>query len=341
MFRSLGHPPQHIGFRAGNAAQLVLQNTELLEGNASEPYLVVNAVGNDVDLIIVVAGRIAAIRSFRLPSEHPQKNLAGEIERTLAIGLEGIEPPPIRHIILFGDGTETELQDDLMQSGLSVQWLNPLTLPNVSAPGDISNPEKFAPLIGSFVVQSKKITPVIDFLHPKEAPKPPNYLRLALLVLVFFGIVCTGFFLWNRTEIRRLETQLAKVKAEHQEVAGNLQQLTPSWSVLQQTYLWESQNVLWLDVLKDLSEVLPSSTDLVAAQMTLTTGPIQISNNPPRFAAGSIVLSGMVRDPSVLMNLQSNLHLSGRYWMQYSPPSPNPAGGGYPWTFRTTIYRLR
>ena len=336
-FRSLGHPPLHMGFRAANAVELVLQNPALIDGEPSEPRLVVNTVGNDADMIIVTDGRITAIRSFRLPAEHQQKSLADEIERTLTIGLEGIDPVPIRHVILFGDGTERELQNYLSLSGLAVQFLNPFTLPNISAPKSMDEPEKFAPLIGSLVAQSRKVKPVIDFLHPKEAPKPPDYTRPALLAIVLLAIICFGLFYWNQGVISGREKQLAAIKKEHQQLADELNQLTPSWNTLYHTYLWESQNVVWLDVLKDLSEVLPGSTDLVATQMTFTTGPI---NNDPRLA-GSISLTGMVRDPSVLLKLQNDLHSSRRYLMQNPMPTPNQAGGGYPWWFRTTIYRLR
>jgi hypothetical protein len=346
-FRALGYPPMRIGFRAANVAELILHNPELLGAEVAEPRLVVNTVGDDVDLIILADQRIAAVRSFRLPAESPQKDvsadtqrtlaLADEIERTLMIGPEGSDPLPIQHIILFGDGSETKLPKHLAKIGLTVQVWNPLTLPNVSAPPSVNEPEKFAPLIGSLLVQAQKRKPVIDFLHPKEAPKPPNYTRPILLALALLGILCGGLYYWNLTEIRRLETQLAAIKNEHAEVAAELRQVTPGAMVLWQTHIRETQNVVWLDVLKDLSEVLPSGTDLVVSQMTFTSGPI---NNNPRFA-GSITLHGMARDPEVLRKLQHDLHTSGRYWMQNPEPRPNPAGGGYPWWFRTTIYRLR
>ena len=336
-FRSLGHPPLRVGFRAGNAAEIVFQNPALLDGEPAEPRLVVDRVGNDVDLIIIAEERIAAIRSFRLPAENQQKSLADEIERTLTIGLEGDDPLPIRHAVLFGDGTETELPEYLSQSGLTVQFLNPFALPNVSASKNVSDPEKFAPLVGSFLVQTQKIKPVIDFLHPKEAPKPPNYTQPALLALALLGMICCGLYYWNHGVVSGMEERLANIKKEHQEVAAKLQATLPSWNMLRQTQIWELQNVVWLDVLKDLSEVLPTNTDLVVAQMTLTTGPV---NNDPRFA-GTIAMSGMVSNPSVLMKLQNDLSSSGRDRVQFSPPSPNPAGGGYPWLFRITIYRLR
>jgi len=338
-FRSLGHPPVRIGFRAGNVAELVLQNLALLEGEPSEPRLVVDRVGSDVDLIIVADKRISAIRSFRLPAEDQQKNLADEIERTLTIGLEGSNPLQVRHVVLFGDGTETELPEYLSQNGLTVQFLNPFTLPNVSVSKKVSDPEKFAPLIGSLLIQSQKIKPVIDFLHPKEAPKPANYTRPVLAAFILLGIVCFGLYYWNQEEIRGLEAELAQTKAEYQQVASELQQLRPIYNVLSQTWVWESQNVVWLDVLKDLSEVLPGSTDLVVAQMAFTTGPITNISN--RRSVGTITLQGMVRDPSVLWELQGKLHTSGRYLMLFQAPTQNPAGGGYPWWFRTTIHQLR
>ena len=340
-FRSLGYPPSRVGFRAGNAAEIVLHNLALIRDeedteDPTEPILVVNAVGNDVDLIIISEKRIAAVRSFRLPAEYQQKNLADEIERTLTIGLEGDNPTPVRHLVVFGDDMNTELLHHLTKTDWTIRFLNPFTLPNVSTTKNIHDPGKYAPLIGSLMLQSRKIKPVIDFLHPKEAPKPPDYTRPALLALALLAIVSFGLYFWNQRVIKGMEAELAAVTAEYQKVSAEYNQLLPGWNVLRQTQVWEYQNVVWLDVLKDLSEVMPSSTDLVVAQMTLT-GPV---GNDARFA-GTISLSGMVRDPSVLMKLQNDLHNSGRYRYQYQAPSPNPAGGGYPWLFRTTIYRLR
>jgi hypothetical protein len=256
--------------------------------------------------------------------------------------LEGTDPVPIQHAVLFGNGTDTKLAGYLAKSGLAVQFLDPFTLPSVSAPTvfapkGVSEPEKFAPLIGSLLIQARKSKPVIDFLHPKEAPQPPDYTRPALLAFVLLGVVCVGLYFWNQGVIRDMEKQLADIKKEHQLVAGKIQELNPSFQTLWHTSIWESQNVVWLDVLKDLSDVLPGNTELVVVQMTFTTGPI---NNDPRLA-GAITLSGMVRDTSVLMKLQNDLYSSGRYWMLNHAPTPNPADGGYPWLFRTTIYRLR
>ena len=336
-FRSLGHPPVRIGFRAGNATELVLQNLPLLEGGSTEPHLIVNVVGSDVDLVVTSGKQISAVRSFRLPAEDQQKNLADEIERTLTIGLEDGTPLSVRHVVLFGDGTEKELQKHLSQNGLSVQFLNPFTLPNISTAKSVDNPEQFAPLVGSLLVQAQKTKPLVDFLNPKQAPKPPNYARPTLAALIFLGIICGGLYHWNQTVIDEMSANLADVQAEYQQVATELQQLQPAYNILQGTLAWEMQNIAWLDVFWDLSGVLPGSTDLVVTQMTFTSGPI--AGYPQ--SAGTIELHGMVRNPRVLQELQAKLHGSGRYLMQFQAPDENPAGGGYPWFFHTTIHRLR
>ena len=338
-FRSLGHPPVRIGFRAGDVAELVLQNLSLLEGDPTEPKLVVDRVGNDVDLIIIANKRISAIRSFRLPMEDQQKNLADEIERTLTIGMEGSNPLPIQHVVLFGGEMEEELSEYLTQNGLTVQFLNPFTLPKVSASGSVDDPEKFAPLVGSLLIQARKLKPAIDFLHPKEAPKPRNYTLPALAAFVLLGIVCAGLFFWNQGVLRKKEAELAAIKEEREKIIAEENSLTPSFNMLWQTQAWEYQNVVWLDVLKDLSDVLPGNTDLVVTHMTFTTGPVSVVGN--RQSVGTITLYGMVHDPSVLRDLQGKLHASGRYLMQFQTPQPNPAGGGYQWLFNTKIHRLR
>ena len=337
-FRSLGHPPVRIGFRAGDVAELVLQNLALLEGEPAEPRLVVDRVGNDVDLIIIANRRISAIRSFRLPTEDQQKNLADEIERTLTIGWEKDDPLPIRHVVLFGDGKEKELPAYLEQNGLAVQFLNPFTLPKVAVSQEVDDPEKFAPLIGSLLIQTRKLKPAIDFLHPKEAPKPRNYALPIILVFLLLGIVCIGLYFGNQAVLHGMETEVAALREDYQKVADNINYVAPSYNMLSQTQSWENQNVIWLDVLKDLSEVLPGNTDLVVAHMTFTTGPVMNVGN--RYSVGTITLYGMVRDPSVLRDLQGKLNTSGRYLMQFQAPQENPAGGGYPYLFRTTVHRL-
>ncbi|GHT23019.1 hypothetical protein FACS189419_06390 [Planctomycetales bacterium] len=331
------HPLQRLGFRAVDAAAAAFADTSLWEtadsGSKNSPVtLIVNTVGNDADLILAVDKKIRSIRSFRLAEQNREQGLAEEIQRTLTIGFEDAAGLPVDRIVLFG--TQNPLLETLSELELEVVAvdLEKYALSN-------SKPE-YAPLLGSLLTLKDKTQfksqTGIDLLHPKKAPEPPNYIRPIILALLFLSIVGYGVYHWNRGVVQGLENKLAEIKKEHQNVAGELQAIQPGWNVLRQTQIWESQNVLWLDVLKELSEKLPGGTDLVVSQMTFSAGPAGANQR----IRGTITMSGMVRDPSVLLKLQNDLRLTGQYFMQNPAPVPNPAGGGYPWLFKASVYRF-
>ena len=337
-FRSVGRAPQRIGFRAVSAAELVLWS-----GNAPEqfePGLVVNVVGNEVDLILLEGDYFISLRSFRLPEQlsfrETVDRIANEIRRTLTVGVENLMSSPITKIYLFGgDGDWTPLTETLGGDGLEIFLLNPFALPGVSSGAVPELPGRFAPLMGLLFAQQAGRRSGVDFLHPKEAPKPTNYVLMGLLLLVLLSVCGYGLYIWNRNVVRSMEEELAKVKAEREKVAAEVQEIYPRWNVLNQTRIWESQNVPWLDELRNLSLLMPNEQDLVVTQMSFVTGPI---NNNPRMRS-MVRMNGMVRDPSVLQKLQNDLKTRG-YAMQNPNPSINPAGGGYPWLFQTSIYRM-
>jgi hypothetical protein len=333
-FRNIYHPPQRIGFRAVDAAEAVFADDSLWFEGENTVSLIVNAARCDADLILAVHKQIRSIRSFRLPEDNPQQSLIAEIQRTITAGFGGVDSTSQdltpQRLILFDEALAGELAD----LELDIRIFNPFSLPNVSVTNIPETVSPYVPLIGSLLAVQHKTG--IDFLHPKEAPQPPNYRRSALLAAVCAGIIGYALYHWNQGVVRGLETKLAEVQKEHQSVAGGLQMIQPGWNVLRQTQIWESQNVLWLDVLKDLSQILPGGTDLVVLQMSFAAGQ---ANNPQ--IKGVITLSGMVRDPQVLRKLQSDLQATQRYRMQSPVPAANPAGGGYPWLFKAAVYRMR
>ncbi|MDR1964899.1 MAG: hypothetical protein LBQ50_14095 [Planctomycetaceae bacterium] len=337
-FRSAGCSPQRIGLKSLVAAGLMFHSGMAPE--EFEPALVVHVVENEVDLILVEGKQVLSVRSFRLPDQlrfvEIVDRIASEVERTVLVGDDSMAGRPIKKVFVFGNEDDWRpLVETLTEHELDVSVINPFLIPGVRAAAIPDQPEYFAPLLGLLFEQQTASKNSIDFLHPKEAPKPPNYFRSIFLALVLLGICGFGVYYWNREVVRGMEEELIRVKEEHQKVAAQLQQTQPGFNVLRQAGNWESQNVLWLDELQSLSIVLPGEQDLVVSQMSFS-----ILENNARFS-GIIQMSGMVRDPSVLMKLQTDLQRQGVYMMQYPAPSTNPAGGGYPWLFRISIYRLR
>lgn len=337
-FRSLGRTPRQIGFRAVYAAELILRGDTA--PGPGEPALIVNAVGSDVDLVLTEGDRIVSIRSVRFPVQlrfaEVVARIHEEIERTVTVEAEETADKPIRKVYLFGDGEEwTPLVELLEHRQREAVVVNPFTLPGVRSTAIPEFPGRFAPLFGAVLDRIPSRKARIDLLHPKEAPKATNYVRTALLIFGLLLIACFGLYRWNQGVVRSQEAELARLEKEYAEIAAQYQQVQPIWQVLRQTRNWDGQGVVWLDELRELSVVLPGEQDLVASRIAFV--PME---NDPRYT-GMIQLGGMVRDPTVLLTLQRNLQAKGVYQMRYPAPVANPAGGGYPWLFQTSILRLR
>ena len=332
-FRAVGRSPRRIGLRSLLAAELIVH------GDASfETALSICVVGNDVDLAILEGRQIVSVRSFRLPDGlspgETTERIAAEIQRTVTVGIEG-HGVPVKRIFLFGnDGEWAPLVETLQKRELDVQLVDPFALPHVTAKAVPNQPGRFAPLVSLLSGESANRKTAVDFLNPKEPPRPANYAMMVVWGLFFLGIVGYGLFHWNRQIVKKLEQEVATLKQEDQEVTIQFQQLQPIWFVLSQTRNWDTQGAIWLDELRELSVVLPTEQELVVTQMSFA-----VSTNP-RFS-GSIQLNGMVRDTSVLLTLQNHLRAKGVYLMSDPRPTRNPAGGGYPWLFRTTIQRIK
>lgn len=345
-FRAIGRAPRQITFRAVAAARSVLDQHRNSEER--EPEIVVNAVGNDVDLVLLDQGRIVSIRSFRLPEqfrfEESVRRIVEEIDRTVTVGVEGMSDLPIRKVSLFGQESDWgSLIEMLAERKLETVVVCPFSLPEISISKVPEQSGRFAPLVGMLLGElpqwKAESRSGIDFLHTKDAPKPTNYIRSIALFFFLFLIAGFGLYRWNQGVVQGMEEKLAALKKEYAETSRIYQQVQPIWTVLSQTVAWDAQGVVWLDEFREMSAALPGEQDLVVSQISFTTGPV---GNDPRFpASGTIQMSGMVRDPAVLYTFQKTLNSTGKYMMRNPTTGANPAGGGYPWNFRTSIVRLR
>lgn len=362
-FRRVGFSVRQIAFRPAAIAGLFFQGHGQGDGKTGrqdrpgefEPALLVAQSGRDVDLILLESSKIASLRSIRLPNlTVPQTNpqvdtqadctrIAGEIERTFLVGAESFADRSIHRIYLFG--TENDC-DRLAQSfgekegdkHYDLTPIDPLECPAVlSRSANVEPPERYAALIGVLADQLKQ-RPVaakacrIDLLHPREAPKPTNIIRTVFLSLFLLAIACYGLYRWNDGVVRGMEKQLADLQAEYEEVAMQYNQLQPIWNVLRNTQYWDAQGVAWLDELRALSVSLPTEQDLVVSQLSFSLAGAGRTS-------GTIQLNGQVRDPAVLWDFQKRLHSAGAYQMRNPDIARNPAGGGYPYLFRTSITR--
>jgi hypothetical protein len=139
-------------------------------------------------------------------------------------------------------------------------------------------------------------THAIDFLNPRQEPKPPNRNRLyagiaaAVLVVASAG----GFYVWDRIETVKEENSV--VYAEMRELEKLVQSGKTKERMVTAVREWQAADICWLDELRDLALRLPSSRDMVLHKMTLA---------PARGGGGSVSYFGQVRDPSIVLRMEN------------------------------------
>lgn len=332
IFRTVGKNLARIELRTLALNELLSRTTF---ANDHEPILMVCVGLEDADIVIRYAGQVVSLRSFRLaeladPFES-LKRVATEITRTIAVGVPETFDAPIKKVIIFGAEEEAAtIGENLADPELEVHPIDPFSIEKVRTKDRPLLPGKYAPLIGMLFTERPGVKPAIDLLAPKESPKPPNYARIVAMLVLLFILIGTGLYLWNRNQLTKMDGELADLTTEYEELVARNKQLAPQFAVLNYARNWDGGGSIWLDELREISALFPSTQDLVVTEMTFTSGPI---NNNPRFA-GMIRFSGIVRDPVVLHQFRAALGQKGFYYMQAPVTTRNPGGGGYPFQFR-------
>ncbi|MDR3110640.1 MAG: hypothetical protein LBU65_13310 [Planctomycetaceae bacterium] len=341
-FRKIGRPLSKIEYRGAAAAELLVHNK--IKPEHQNLSLVVTILSSEVELTTLYGEQLVAFRSFKIPENADEtettERIFAEIVRTINVALPDVIDLPIETVYIFGAENEWKLlAARLLERSLEVVILNPFSLENVTCTTPPEQPSRFAALLGAAfsAAGNGKQRSAFDLLDPKEKPKPPNIARWVVFAILFLGICCYGLYQWNTMAIERLKDDANKLEEDMKKLAGEIQEVRNPYFFLSRTQVWDNQCANWLDELRDLSILLPEAEDLVITQMTFQSGPVGNNVN----ITGQILLRGMVRDTSVLQVLQAKLQ-NGRYHRMVLPvPTRNPAGGGYPWLFTTTIYCFR
>jgi hypothetical protein len=168
---------------------------------------------------------------------------------------------------------------------------------------------------------------LLDFLHPKRPPAPPNYYRRAavyvgaLVVLAFMG----GYQAWETHQ--ESQDQLATMRAELDAATTRLNKVKQKQAVVEAIWNWETDNVNWLDELYDLARRFPNGRDATIRRMTVSPG----SN-------GQLVidLSVQVRDPEVITQMGNELR-DAYHDVRSKGVSEQSSSTDYPWSFETRI----
>ncbi len=296
-----GLKPRRMLLRSYASASLFSRTTTPPE----DVCLLVNLVGDEADLTVTVRGQAVFARTVRLPGEADDekatRRLVSEIRRTMAVSMQNrLDEGSIEGIYIFGGPEDHADLVDRIKAELSIRAMVLDPFMGVDLPKSLvpDNSGAFAPLLGMLLDETQGGKHAIDFLHPRRRPAPRSRRRPLVIAgsLVAALVLVAGYHV-----LGQLSTADAKNYALQKELS-DLKQLVKKAKkkeeVVRAVQGWQSNDVNWLDELRDMSLRFPSSRDTVVLRMTLARA---------RGGGGSVNFSGLVRDPLIVVRMESNV----------------------------------
>jgi Tfp pilus assembly PilM family ATPase len=228
--------------------------------------MMVDLVQDDADLTVLIGPQVIFPRTVRLPAINEAEGLArvllAEGRRTMIAAQNQLGGRRVEEIVIFGDGEHHTLLKQLLETELSlpVRLVDPFERVELSGEAKSSKPEfpgTFAPLLGMLLDEAVGRPPVIDFLHPRKRPEPPNRRRLytlaggAVAALLLVGFLGVQMRLWS------LDDQIDELKAEkakQEKLAKVSVKPVKDAALLDQ---FAAGEITWLDELSRVSQKFP------------------------------------------------------------------------------------
>ena len=254
-------------------SQLVLRpfaTASLLIGDKADDRcrMLVDLLSDEADLTVMAGGKVIFPRTIRLPEsdggEAQGRALLGEIRRTVIAAQNQLGGRKVEQVVIFGDLRHHAPLKKLLEEELTleagVELEDPFT--KVELEGEASRyrpeyPGTFAPLFGMLAEAAAGRPQQMDFLHPRQRPKPPNRRRTyaiaggaaAAVALLILSLIGMQFATLDR-QIRALQDDIAKQEkiVKGGKVARERAQKLDNFA---------RGDIVWLDELRLLSQSAP------------------------------------------------------------------------------------
>lgn len=283
----------------------------------------------EADISIVRGSGLLYTRTARLSETRNvgdiAAQLATEIRRSLAAASLAPDAED-QHLYVFGALQETEqLVTDLAEElSLPASLLDPLRAEHVVGP----TPDavgRLSPLLGAVYDQFGK-SHAIDFLHPKEPPPPPNYVRRAASYAAVALALCGagGYYLWEAHS--QDLTEIADLQKTLNNTTTRLEKVQEKQAVVDAILQWQVDNVNWLDELYDLARRFPDGRDAMIRRLSVM---------PSRDGRSLIDISVHVRDQQIVRQMEDALR--DEYHDVRNNGVSEGGGKDYPWQFDSII----
>ena len=324
-------PMGRVGGSAGAKAGAALEATDEMV------RMLVDVLGDEADLTVLVGPQVVFLRTARLPAETASdaganwRPLLAEVRRTLAAVQNQLGGQRVQAVYLCDGRQEhaalaTRLGSEL---GLPVELFDPLA--QVPLGGTVrSEPPahagRFAPLVGMLVNEVERAPHGLDFFNPRRRPPPPDRRRpLALAaagVALLVAVLGLASWLHSRSldaRIKMLDDDSRKADAEVA-IAAKLEKSVGDLDD------WRYGDAVWLDELVRLSKVLPDPQQVMLSEVNMLPHP----------AGGEMVLTGVVSSTEVVDRLEGALR-DGKHRIEGRGSHQDVKNTAYPWQFSTAV----
>jgi len=266
--------------RSCSAASLLCRAKAAEGGGAVR--LLIDLLGNEADLTVIVDGTPILLRCARLPddpldSAESAQTLLSEIRRTTAAAHNQLAGRRVESLVLCGTSPEHDALAERIgkKFSLSVEQFDPFE--GLKRKGELrrrlpQRPDRFAPLLGALLDELEKAGHAVDFLHPRrrrEAAGRRNTAVCAALVAALLVFAWLGF---NALRVRGLRRDVGRLQTRLTELEKEAKKAAAVEKAAQEVAQWTQQDVDWLDQLEWLSEKVPGAEDVMLTQLNLSPG---------------------------------------------------------------------
>lgn len=255
----------------------------LLKGQLGDGQcrMIVDLLRDEADLTVLIGSQVIFPRTVRLPltseSDVLGRTLLAEGRRTMIAAQNQLGGRRVEEVVLFGDGQHHAALKQLLEKELTlpVRLVDPFDGVEWGEvrPRKPEYPGTFAPLLGMMLDEAAGLPPVIDFLHPRKKPPPPNQRKtyiaigaaVAAVVLLALGIM--QWQLWSLdSEINALRVTRFKVEKAAKDSVKPIKDA-------ESLDAFALGDITWLDELARLSGRLPPPEEAQLSELTVQTLP--------------------------------------------------------------------
>ena len=239
--------------------------------------------GDDVAEVLLCADGLPLLsRTIRLAADIPQpevnRYLRSETQRTLiSAGGQMAQPAKIAHVVVVGNEKQTDGLDDSLSEHFQVvaAIVRPTSILVDSTPEDtltvIVNSGSFAPLLAAAYEDAGGQAPSIDFANPRRPPAKTNRLRLYAAAAAVTAALVGGGYYYVWSQFNEIDEENARLVTRLNELNETVKDTESRRLMVKLLSTWEKNRISWPDELRDLTEKIPSSPDLVVQQLTISS----------------------------------------------------------------------